>query len=67
MRSVDWICFLLFVVPTMVCDMLELQLGVEQAKAVVDALVVSLVTGCAIALSWKISEDDLIKMERYDI
>ncbi|KAG2219222.1 hypothetical protein INT45_004582 [Circinella minor] len=39
MRSVDWICFLLFVVPTMVCDMLELQLGVEQAKAVVDALV----------------------------
>ncbi|KAG2222239.1 hypothetical protein INT45_010652 [Circinella minor] len=42
MRSVDWICFLLFVVPTMVCDMLELQLGVEQAKAVVDALVVSL-------------------------
>ncbi|KAG2209048.1 hypothetical protein INT45_004550 [Circinella minor] len=62
MRLVDWICFLLFVVPTMVCDMLELQLGVEQAKAVVDALV-SLVTGCAIALSWKISEDDLVKME----
>ena len=67
MRSVDWVCFLLFVVPTMVCDMLELQLeDVEQAKAVVDALV-SLVTGCAIALSWKISEDDLVKMERYDI
>ncbi|KAG2216518.1 hypothetical protein INT45_002652 [Circinella minor] len=48
--------------PMMVCDMLELQLGVEQAKAVVDALVSS-VTGCAIALSWKISEDDLVKME----
>ncbi|KAG2222827.1 hypothetical protein INT45_000442, partial [Circinella minor] len=67
MRSVDWVCFLLFVVPTMVYDMLELQLGgVEQAKAVVDALV-SLVTGCAIALSWKIFEDDLVKMERYNI
>ena len=67
MRSVDWVCFLLFVVPTMVCDMLELQLeDVEQAKAVVDVLV-SLVTGCAIALSWKISKDDLVKMERYDI
>ncbi|KAG2215491.1 hypothetical protein INT45_012086 [Circinella minor] len=62
MRSVDCICFLLFVVPTMVCDMFELQLGVEQVKAVVDVLV-SLVTGCAIALSWKISEDDLVKME----
>ncbi|KAI9247166.1 hypothetical protein BDA99DRAFT_565248 [Phascolomyces articulosus] len=46
----------------MVCDMLELQLGVEQAKAVIDALV-SLVTGCAIALSWRITEDDLRKME----
>ena len=66
MRSVDWVCFLLFVVPTMVCDMLEAQLGAEQAKAVVDALV-SLVTGCAIALSWKISEEDLVKMEWYDI
>ncbi|KAG2215611.1 hypothetical protein INT45_013097 [Circinella minor] len=63
MRSVDWVCFLLFVVPTMVCDMLELQLGgVEQGKAVVDALVF-LVTGCTIALSWKISEDDLVKIE----
>ncbi|KAG2216604.1 hypothetical protein INT45_009569 [Circinella minor] len=27
MRSVDWVCFLLFVVPTMVYNMLELQLG----------------------------------------
>ncbi|KAG2203717.1 hypothetical protein INT45_011297, partial [Circinella minor] len=52
--------------PTMVCDMLELQLGMEQAEGVIDALA-SLVTGCAIALSWQITEEDIIKMERYEI
>ena len=55
----------MFVVPTMVCDMLELQLGTE-AEDVIDALA-SLVTGCAIALSWRITEEDIIKMERYEI
>ncbi|KAG2217936.1 hypothetical protein INT45_004063 [Circinella minor] len=38
MRAVDWTCFLMFVVPTMVCDMLELQLGTEQAEGVIDVL-----------------------------
>ena len=66
MRAVDWTCFLMFVVPTMVCDMLELQLGTEQAEGVIDTLA-SLVIGCAIALSWRITEEDIIKMERYGI
>ncbi|KAI7848621.1 hypothetical protein BDC45DRAFT_574641 [Circinella umbellata] len=61
MRAVDWTCFLMFVVSTMVCDMLELQLGTE-AEDVINALA-SLVTGCAIALSWRITEEDIIKME----
>ena len=64
MRAVDWISFLLYVVPTLVCDMFEIKLGLDQSNEVVDALV-ALVTGCSLALSWEITDDDIVNMKRY--
>lgn len=63
MRSTDWIMFLLYVVPTLVCDELLEQNG-EAAKDTCEALS-ALVTGCAIGLSWYIDKDDINRMERY--
>ncbi|KAG2209658.1 hypothetical protein INT45_008090 [Circinella minor] len=62
MRAVDWISFLLYVVPTLVCDMFEIKLGLDQSNEVVDALV-ALVTGCSLALSWEITDDDIVNMK----
>ncbi|KAG2215776.1 hypothetical protein INT45_012494 [Circinella minor] len=58
MRAVDWTCFLMFVVPTMVCDMLELQLGTEQAEDVIDAL-------ASLMERYKILLDSFIKWHQY--
>lgn len=59
MRSVDFIVFLLFVVPTLVCEHLEAESSLVKANALA-----SLVTACAIALSWEIDQDDLQRMQR---
>lgn len=63
MRSVDWICFLLYIVPTLICEQLLAQSGSAENCPAATALI-ALVQACAIALSWEISEQGVIRMER---
>ena len=60
MRSVDWISFMLYVVPTLVFEQLETEYKkpAPQIKALM-----SLVTGCALALQWIIYPSDLAKIK----
>lgn len=55
-RAVDWLDFLLYIIPTLVIH----QLKNREAK---DALM-NLVYGCSIALQWSISKSDVTKMNR---
>lgn len=62
MRSVDWIVFLIYVVPTVVCDQLQEQYG-KASRKVCDA-VEALVKGCSIALLWHITKKDIVAIEK---
>lgn len=55
-RAVDWIDFLLYVVPTLVLD----SLVDDQARAAIAALV----KACTLALQWRITEADVQTIER---
>lgn len=54
-RSVDWIEWFLYVVPTLVVPCFE----DEQ----IQKAVLSLVRGCALSMNWEITEDDLTEIE----
>lgn len=58
-RAVDWIDFLLYIVPTLVYEQLE------SANCLDVAHLMNLFIGCGIALSWDIDDDDIAEMERY--
>lgn len=55
-RAVDWLDFLIYVVPTLVLD----NLVDDQARAAVKALV----TACTLTLQWCITEEDVQATER---
>lgn len=54
-RAVDWLDFLLYVVPTLVVPYLP---STSAKKALL-----ALVKGCALALQWRLTEDLLREME----
>lgn len=56
-RAVDWLDYLLYIVPTIVVPCLS---GDSCKKAVL-----SLVRGCALALQWELNEDDINALDRY--
>ena len=56
-RAVDWLDFLLYVVPTTVVPCLPSD---KCKKAVL-----SLVRGCSLALQWKLTEEDIDALDRY--
>lgn len=64
MRSVDWITFLQYVVPTLAFEKIEAEYGSTSLQ--LEALM-ALVTGCAIALSWNVKEADIRRAEEYVI
>ncbi|KAG1438663.1 hypothetical protein G6F56_012567 [Rhizopus delemar] len=55
-RSVDWLDFLMYAVPTLVVPLLH-------SKSTQDA-VSALVRACGVALQWEITEDELQEMNR---
>lgn len=55
-RAVDWLDYLLYVVPTLIVPRLKYK---EAQNAFMD-----LVNGCSIALQWSISEAELNKMDQ---
>ena len=55
-RGVDWIDFLLYMIPTYFIPALTL----EEAKMPL----LFLTKACAVALKWKITEDDLTMMKK---
>ncbi|ORY90559.1 hypothetical protein BCR43DRAFT_509032 [Syncephalastrum racemosum] len=58
-RGVDWIDFLLYVVPTLVFEHLKHK-GISQNAL---KAIIKLVTGCALATEWDISEFEVTEME----
>lgn len=54
-RAVDWLDFLLYIVPTLIVPYLP---STSAKKAVL-----ALVKGCALALQWRLTEDLLREME----
>ena len=56
MRSVDWVVFMQFVLPTLVFEQLVSTYGADSLQVVA---IMSYVIGCSLALSWEIDQDDL--------
>ncbi|CAO3618584.1 unnamed protein product [Mucor hiemalis] len=54
-RAVDYLDFLLFVVPTLLVPLLQ--------KNKTRTAVMNLVQGCSIALQWELTEDSIVQME----
>ena len=55
-RAVDYIDFLLYVVPTIILPLVRS----SQSRTAL----MNLVEGCSIALQWRISREDILKMKR---
>lgn len=55
-RAVDWLDFLLYIVPTLVVPYLR--------TAAAKKAVLSLVKGCALALQWSLTEEKINEMQR---
>ena len=58
MRAVDWLDYLLYIVPTIVVPCLPNE---DSRKAML-----ALVRGCALALQWELNEQDINDLDRYN-
>ena len=60
LRSVDWIIFMQFILPTLVFEQLIKKYGSNAPQ--VEAIM-AFVIGCSTALKWKITQQDIAKIK----